>query len=75
MGPWGVGPCAVCGLSLEDVDALAAHLVGEAQRSDVAHVMWLNRNVTKRRTGASELAGLLGPDGSGQPTGTKRVAR
>jgi hypothetical protein len=37
------------------MDALAEHLVLEAGRSDVAHVMWLNRNVTKHRVAADEL--------------------
>jgi len=62
-------------LSVEDLGALAAHLVREADRSDVAHVMWLNREVTKRRVGAAELAVLLERDGTGPPSGEDRVAR
>ena len=39
--------------------ALARHLIAAAEASDVAHVMWLNRNVTKHRLGAEDLAALL----------------
>ena len=67
--------CPVCGLSVEDLDALAVHLVGEAGRSDVAHVMWLNRNVTKHRVGAARLAALLEQHADGGPTGEDRLTR
>jgi len=40
-------------------EALAGHMHGEAERSDVNHVMWLNRNVTKTRTSREELAVML----------------
>ena len=67
--------CAVCGLMVEDLPALAADLVGEAARSEVAHVMWLNRNVTKGKVGVRELASLLEQDADGRPSGEDRVAR
>jgi hypothetical protein len=38
---------------------LAAHLTEEAETSDVRHVMWLNRNVTKYRVGSEALAERL----------------
>jgi hypothetical protein len=55
-------------MTVDGIDALAEHFVVEAGNSDIAHVMWLNRNVTKHRVGAAELAVLLrrraeGPDG------------
>jgi len=67
--------CASCGLKVEDVQALAVHLVQAAERSDVSHVMWLNRNVTKHRVGAAELAVLLEGAAGGRPSGEDRVAR
>ncbi|HZR12833.1 MAG TPA: C2H2 type zinc finger domain-containing protein [Acidimicrobiia bacterium] len=52
--------CPVCGVDGRDGHrALAAHLTEQAARSDGAHVMWLNRNVTKERVGVDELAALL----------------
>jgi hypothetical protein len=39
--------------------ALARHLIAAAEASDVDHVMWLNRNVTKHRVGVEHLAELL----------------
>jgi hypothetical protein len=39
--------------------ALALHFVEAADGSDISHVMWLNRNVTKHRITADELAPLL----------------
>jgi hypothetical protein len=62
-------------LPVEDLGSLAAHLVGEAERSDIAHVMWLNRNVTKHRAGVAELAALLVRYGDGGLAGEDRVAR
>jgi len=67
--------CAVCGYSAEDLAALAAHLVAEAERSDVAHVMWLNRNVTKHRVGVDELCRLLAEIADGRSAGGDRLAR
>lgn len=51
--------CPVCGRAVGDAPGLAAHLIDEAERSDGAHVMWLNRHVTKHRTDPAELAELL----------------
>jgi len=67
--------CASCGLMVDDVGALAAHLVQAAERSDVSHVMWLNRNVSKRRVGAAELAVLLERAADGRTSGEDRVPR
>jgi hypothetical protein len=58
-----------------DAVALAHHLAGEAARSDVDHVMWLNRNVTKRRVDVDELARLLAARASGEPSNEERVPR
>jgi hypothetical protein len=65
----------VCGLSVEDPGGLAVHLVGEAEGSDIAHVMWLNRNVTKHRVDAARLAVLLEQYASGGPVDEDRLAR
>lgn len=70
-----MGACPVCGLAVEDLGSLAAHLVGEAERSDIAHVMWLNRNVTKHRVGVAQLAALLEQYGDGGLVGDDRVPR
>jgi len=70
-----VRACPVCGLSVEDLDALAVHLVEEAGRSDVAHVMWLNRKVTKHRVDAARLAALLAQYADGGSMGEDRLAR
>ncbi len=70
--------CPVCGMTVaigRPPRALADHLVEQAGASDGAHVMWLNRNVTKYRTGATELAGLLGTWASTRSTGQERVKR
>jgi hypothetical protein len=72
--------CAVCGVTVDGVDALAEHLVLEAGESDVAHVMWLNRNVTKHRVTAADLAILLrqetsDPNVAGPDGGEDRVNR
>jgi hypothetical protein len=67
--------CPVCGLTVRDVGSLAAHLVGEAERSDIAHVMWLNRNLTKHRVGVAQLAVLLEQYAGGGPAGEDRVVR
>ncbi len=40
-------------------EALAKHFTGETKRSDVGHVMWLNRIVTKEREAEPRLAWLL----------------
>jgi hypothetical protein len=67
--------CAVCGVAVDGLDALAEHLVAEAGRSDVAHVMWLNRYVTKHRVAAPELAVLLRRRAEGLAVGEDRVER
>lgn len=58
-----------------DVAAFARHLVDEAARSDVDHVMWLNRNVTKRRVDVDELARLLAARAAGETSNEERVKR
>ncbi len=60
---------------MEGTDALAAHLVTQAGESDVDHVMWLNRNVTKHRVSAGDLAVLLRRRSCGSDTGMDRVGR
>ncbi len=67
--------CPVCGFTTEDMSSLAAHFVGEADRSDVGHVMWLNRNVTKNRVDADRLAALLEQHAGGRLTAEDRVNR
>ena len=69
------GTCEVCGDELHSVDGLASHLIDRAADSDAAHVMWLNRNVTKHRVDAPELAALLRARADGGHTDTQRVAR
>jgi hypothetical protein len=70
-----MGACPVCGASVEDLGGLAVHLIAEAERSDIAHVMWLNRNVTKHRVDAARLAVLLERYAGGGPLDEDRVAR
>lgn len=67
--------CPVCGAPADDLDALARHLVEQAEASEGRHVMWLNRHVTKHRTDAAHLAELLGALAAGRPSGEDRVAR
>jgi hypothetical protein len=67
--------CAVCGVIVDGIEALAEHLVAEAAGSDIAHVMWLNRTVTKHRVAPAELAVLLRRQGEGRATGSNQVAR
>lgn len=67
--------CPVCGQPVEELAALARHLVEKAEASDGGHVMWLNRNVTKHRTDAAHLTELLGRLASGRPPGEDRVVR
>jgi hypothetical protein len=52
--------CPVCG---DDVAILAEHFVALADLSDGRHIMWLNRNVTKKAVSVEELARLLQGDG------------
>jgi pyrroloquinoline-quinone synthase len=49
--------CPACLLPLGEGDmaALASHLVGRADESDPDHVRWLNQNISRKKTEASEL--------------------
>lgn len=67
--------CPVCQLQVADLGALAAHLVALAERSDGAHIMWLNRNATKHRTSAAGLEPLLEAALSGRGRTEDRVRR
>ena len=54
--------CSMCGetFALGDYVALGKHYYDLAEKSDVAHVMWLNRYVTREKTkNAQELSELL----------------
>jgi pyrroloquinoline-quinone synthase len=54
--------CPSCGAGFskhDDFDDLAGHFVAEAGRSDAAHVMWLNRNITKDKSDRRTLSKLL----------------
>jgi hypothetical protein len=66
--------CAVCGAGFSGWEALAEHFVAQAAGSDIAHVMWLNRHVTKFQVGPAELAVLLRPV-EGRPMEADRVKR
>lgn len=68
--------CPVCGVdSGEGSRGLAAHLAERARRSDGAHVMWLNRNVTKERVDVEVLAALLDELFATGETSAARVRR
>lgn len=67
--------CPVCGAGLTAVRALAEHFVERSERSDARHIMWLNRNVTKLRTPASDLEPLLAAVLCGERPATARVRR
>jgi hypothetical protein len=67
--------CPVCGADVTAVRALAEHFVALSERSDGRHIMWLNRNVTKLRTPASDLEPLLAAVLSGERPATARVWR
>jgi pyrroloquinoline-quinone synthase len=51
----------VCGegFNVGDYHGLSTHLYGFADSSDVNHVMWLNKNITKQKTEVSGLQKLL----------------
>ena len=53
--------CPLCGhtFGLGDFVALSGHFHQLAEASEVVHVMWLNRNITKKKTDVETLAGLL----------------
>jgi hypothetical protein len=67
--------CAVCGRTADTLQVLADHFIAEAAASDIRHVMWLNRNVTKYQVGAPELTALLGRWAARLPTAADRVQR
>lgn len=67
--------CPVCGAGVTAVRALAEHFVELSERSDARHIMWLNRNVTKLRTSASDLEPLLVAALSGGRPVAARVRR
>lgn len=52
-------PACLRPLGQGDLPALAAHLVDQGEGSDPSHVRWLNQNLTRKRTTASELVPLL----------------
>ncbi len=51
--------CPVCEIKSSSYEALAMHFTGETKKSDIGHVMWLNRNVTKDRDAEPRLPQLL----------------
>ena len=67
--------CPVCGTGAAAVGTLAEHFVELSDRSDARHIMWLNRNVTKLRTPAGDLAPLLAAALAGERPATVRVLR
>ncbi len=54
-----------------DYGSLSSHLYGMAGMSDPDHVMWLNKNITKKKTHVNELAKLLAGYFNFQVTGLK----
>ncbi|MGH9124992.1 MAG: C2H2 type zinc finger domain-containing protein [Acidimicrobiales bacterium] len=67
--------CGVCGATTHGFGGLAEHFLSQADQSDVAHVMWLNRHVTKFEVDPATLAEMLSRYAEGRPTGGDRVAR
>jgi pyrroloquinoline-quinone synthase len=65
--------CAVCGTRFQagDYDSLAHHFYEAAERSDAGHVMWLNKNITKKKTDTSQLSNQLQTYFAFQTTGIK----
>ncbi len=53
--------CPLCSATFQvgDFKVLAGHFYKMTEQSDVGHVMWLNRNITKKKTEPSALALLL----------------
>lgn len=52
--------CMVCGRLLDGkYSGLAQHFYDKTEESDPTHVMWLNRNITKRKVGPDLLAEKL----------------
>jgi hypothetical protein len=67
--------CPACGLTAADLGALASHLVEQAEASDVGHVMWLNRHVTKHRTSPARLEPELAAVLAGENPSGDRIKR
>jgi pyrroloquinoline-quinone synthase len=53
--------CAVCGACFGDgnYNDLSEHFIDNARKSDPGHVMWLNKNITKKKCDAPTLANCL----------------
>lgn len=53
--------CPVCGTRFGsgNYDELSNHLIENAEDSDSRHVSWINRNITKSRTGPEDLSRML----------------
>lgn len=51
--------CPVCEFRSASYEELAVHFSGETKKSDVGHVMWLNRNITKDSRDEPRLPELL----------------
>lgn len=67
--------CPVCESAFKDLSSLSVHLVEMAEASDGAHVMWLNRNLTKHRTSTVELERLLAAAMDGGGISSDKVKR
>jgi pyrroloquinoline-quinone synthase len=52
-------PCCGARFKSSDLEDLGDHFYDQALASDAVHVMWLNRNITKTKTGAKDLSKLL----------------
>lgn len=54
--------CPVCGVKFKDDDiaTMSSHIYSEAKSSDPAHVMWLNRVISKKKITESELTQRIG---------------
>jgi len=65
--------CAVCGVTYGsgDYQALSSHFYSMADRSDPGHVMWLNMNITKKKTSINELSRLFAAYFDFQTSGLK----
>ncbi len=50
--------CPVCEAKFDDpsFSSLSSHFIENANTSDTDHVMWLNRNISKKRMEEEELA-------------------
>src|SRR5712692_4884351 len=51
--------CPVCEITSSSYESLSDHFSQQAKNSDVGHIMWLNRNVTKDRGAEPRLPKLL----------------